>query len=319
MGSHTHNHSEPHEHHGHDHHELPKTRGNAFLIGIVLNLVFVVVEFGYGLASGSMALLADAGHNLSDVLGLALAWIALRLAQRQPTATFTYGLKRSTVLAALANSILLLVAVGGIIWEAAGRIRSPEIVQGNTMMLVAGIGLLINAGTAMLFLKGRKEDINVRAAFLHMAADAFVSLGVVVTGAVVVWTHWNWLDSAVSLAISAVIVWGTWSLLKDSLKLSMDAVPSSVNLNEVTEHLEKLPGVVGVHHLHIWALGAQEIALTAHLIIPSGRVEKSFFETVHSELRHRFGIAHATLQIEDSASSHCATCVHPALKTTAVI
>jgi cobalt-zinc-cadmium efflux system protein len=247
-----------------------------------------------------MALIADAGHNLSDVLSLALAWGASILARRPPVGRFTYGFKSSTILAALANAGLLLVAIGAIAFETIGRIGEPPQVEGRTMMIVAGIGILINAGTALLFVRGRKHDFNIRGAFLHMAADALVSLGVVVAGGAILLTGASWIDPAASLLIVLVIAWGTWGLLKDSLTLALNAVPGHIDEAAVRAHLAGLPGVVAVHDLHIWAMSTTEAALTAHLVIPSGHPGDAFLRTVSHSLDHRFRIGHCTVQIETS-------------------
>ncbi len=246
----------------------------------------------------SLALLADAGHNLSDVLGLGLAWGALLLGERPPTERHTYGWRRASILAALANAILLLVAVGGIAWEALRRLGHPESVGGGVVMAVAGLGVLINGATASLFISGRKEDINVRGAFLHMAADAVVSLGVVAAGFAMARTGWLWLDPSVSLMIGAVIVWGTWSLLRESLRLAMDAVPQGVDLREVEAYLQALPGITTVHDLHIWAMSTTEIALTAHLVKPDAEVDDVLLQRIKRDLHERFRIEHTTIQLE---------------------
>jgi cobalt-zinc-cadmium efflux system protein len=292
--SHDHGHS-----HGHSH--SPANYGPAFAIGVVLNLAFVGVEAVAGFLSGSMALIADAGHNLSDVLSLALAWGASVLARRPAAGRFTYGFKSSTILAALANAGLLLVAIGGIAFETLQRIDQPPAVEGRTMMIVAGIGILINAGTALLFFRGRKHDINIRGAFLHMAADALVSLGVVVAGAAILMTGAHWIDPLTSLVIVLVIAWGTWGLLKDSLKLALNAVPGHIDEGAVRAHLAGLPGVTAVHDLHIWPMSTTEAALTAHLVIPGGHPGDAFLRDLSHTLDHDFGICHSTVQIENGS------------------
>lgn len=295
MGAgHSHDHS-----HSHGHSHSPANFGPAFAIGVVLNLAFVGVEAVAGFLSGSMALIADAGHNLSDVLSLALAWGASLLARRPAAGRFTYGFKSSTILAALANAGLLLVAIGGIAFETLQRIDQPPAVEGRTMMIVAGIGILINAGTALLFFRGRKHDINIRGAFLHMAADALVSLGVVVAGAAILLTGANWIDPLTSLVIVLVIAWGTWGLLKDSLKLALNAVPGHIDEGAVRAHLAGLPGVTAVHDLHIWPMSTTEAALTAHLVIPGGHPGDAFLRDLSHTLDHDFGICHSTVQIEN--------------------
>ena len=286
-----------HDHGGHAHRHGVKS-GRAFAIGVVLNMAFVVVEAGFAFFANSLALLADAAHNLSDVLGLLLAWGAASLAQRAPSARFTYGLRASTIMAALANAVLLLVACGGIAWEAIGRFNTPPQTSGVVMIWVAAAGVVINATTAALFLRDRTSDLNIRGAYLHMVADAAVSLGVVVAGMLILATGWEWLDPVVSLAIVAAILYGTWGLLRDSLALSMQAVPIGVEPRAVREHLAALPGVVEVHDLHIWAMSTTENALTAHLVMPAGHPGDAFLNTLCRNLAERFGIHHATVQIE---------------------
>lgn len=308
-----------HHHHGHGHAEHrahgsalghgdprePASFGRAFAIGIVLNIAFVVIEAGYGFVSNSMALLADAGHNLSDVLGLVIAWAAAVLSKRQPTVRFTYGLRGSSILAALFNAMFLLVAVGAIAWEAIGRFAAPEPVAGTTVIVVAGIGILINTATALMFFHGRKQDLNVRGAYLHMAADAAVSGGVVLAGFAILQTGWLWIDPAISLAIAGIIVWSTWGLLKDSLAMSLGAVPASIEPGTVRGYLQGLPGVARIHDLHIWPIGTTEVALTCHLVMPAGSPGDGFFVATSTELAKRFGIGHATLQIETSEEPAC--------------
>ncbi|MBO9512410.1 cation diffusion facilitator family transporter [Erythrobacter sp. A6_0] len=301
MGSH-HGHSQGQAHeqghdHAHGHSHAPKDFGRAFLIGIILNTGFVIIEAVYGWISGSMALIADAGHNLSDVLALLLAWGASAAAKRPPTQRFTYGFKSSTILAALANAGLLLIAIGAILFETLRRVAEPAPVQGETMAVVAGIGILVNAGTAALFLKGQ-DDINIRGAFLHMAADALVSLGVVIAGLAILWTGERWIDPAVSIAIVLVIAWGTWGLLKDSVAMSLLAVPKTVSESEVRAYLSGLPGVEAVHDLHIWPMSTTETALTAHLVMPEGHYGDAFLREVAEELEHHHRIGHTTIQIE---------------------
>lgn len=270
----------------------------AFVLGIALNLVYVAVETGWGLAVGSLALLADAGHNLGDVLSLVLALGANLLAGRRPTARRTYGLRRATILAALLSAILLLLAVGAIAWEAVGRFGSPTSVPGRQIVVVASIGVVINTATALLFRSGGKRDLNVRGAFLHMAADAAVSLGVVLAGFGIVLTGWTWLDPAISLAIVVVILASTWGLLRDSVDLAVDAVPKGIDPRAVERYLADLPGVTELHDLHIWALSTTESALTAHLVIPDAPSDDSFLVGVTQGLQERFGIEHPTIQLE---------------------
>lgn len=298
-----------HSHSGEDHHlhsHAPASFGRAFAIGIILNLGFVLIEGAYGILSNSLALLADAGHNLSDVLGLAVAWLAAVLATRPPSARFTFGLKSSTILAALFNAVFLLVAAGAIGWEATLRLFSPEAVAGQTVMAVAAIGILINGATALLFASGRKYDLNIRGAYLHMASDAAVSAGVVVAGLVILYTGWLWLDPIVSLVIVTVIVWGTWGLLRESLAMSLKAVPPGVDSAAVRRFLEKQKGVAAIHDLHIWPMSTTDIALTAHLLIPGGHPGDSFLMHIVEELRAHHGIGHVTLQVETDPSTACA-------------
>ncbi|MBM0742825.1 cation transporter [Phormidium sp. CLA17] len=290
-----------HNHHDHSHghhHHAPKNFSRAFAIGLILNLGFVIVEAGYGWAAHSISLLADAGHNLSDVLGLVVAWVASILSRRQPSGRYTYGWRRSSILAALFNAMFLLVAVGGLSWEALQRFRDPAPVAGGTVIVVAAIGIVINTITALLFMSGRKTDLNIRAAFLHMASDAIVSLGVVLAGVTILFTQWLWVDPAFSLVVNAIIVVGTWQLLKDSLSLAMDAVPAGVDERIVRAYLAEQSGVSQVHDLHIWGMSTTETALTAHLVIPEGHPGDRFLAHLCQELRSQFGIDHATIQIE---------------------
>jgi len=303
-GNHSHSYSNGH---GHDH--APASFGRAFAIGVVLNSAFVVIEAVYGFLSGSMALVADAGHNLSDVLALLIAWGASVMATRPAPSRFTYGYKSSSILAALANAGLLLVAVGAILIETLRRIVVPAEVEGMTMIVVAGIGVVINTATALLFLKGRKQDLNIRGAYLHMAADALVSVGVVVAGALILLTGERWIDPATSLVIVAVIAWGTWGLLKDSVKLGLNAVPDGICEIEVRSYLEGLGGVSAVHDLHIWPMSTTETALTAHLVMPDGNAGDAFLHEVSHELEHRFGIHHATVQVE-AGEEDCGILAH---------
>lgn len=289
--------------HGHAH---PTDYNQAFAIGAALNLVYLLAEATCGIIFNSVSLLADAGHNLSDVLGLLLAWGAHRLAQIPPTSQRTYGWRSSTILAAMLNAIVLLIAMGGIAWESIRRLIEPAAsLSGPTMMMVAGLGVVVNTATAMLFLRGRHEDLNIRGAFLHMAADAAVSLSVVVAGLLVMTCGWLRADPLVSLVIVVVIVIGTWGLLRDSLNLALAAVPSGIDANEVEEYLTALDGVSQVHDLHIWAMSTTETALTVHLVRPAGADDEFLLETSRV-LRERFGIPHATIQIErDDAAAQC--------------
>ena len=264
-----------------------------------LNSLFVLVELAAGIIGSSVALVADAAHNFSDVLGLALAWGAARLAQVRPSARRTYGLRRSTILASLANAILLLVGVGGVSWEAISRLREPgEAPQGVMMLVVAAVGVVVNGGSALLFMRGQKSDANVRGAFLHLVADAAVSVGVVVAGVVILLTGWTWVDPVVSLVVSLVILVGTWALLRDALNLALDAVPSTIDPDKVREYLANLPDVRDVHDLHIWALSTTETALTGHLVIDAKLCDPAFLRDIGKALEQKFGIHHATIQME---------------------
>ncbi len=273
----------------------------AFAIGIALNMLFVLVEAYYGWQADSLALLSDAGHNLSDVLGLLIAWGGFYLARILPSHKHTYGLGRATIMAATFNALILLVAVGSIVWEAIDRFARPVPVQADTVMLVAAIGVAINGVTAWLFMSGNMGDLNLRGAFLHMAADALVSLGVVIAAALFIFTGWTWLDPAISLVIALVILIGTWDMLRHSLHLSMDGVPVSVDLDKVRNYLSELPGVNAVHDLHVWAMSTSEIALTAHLVMCNGHPGDDFLHRAAAGLRDNFAINHATIQIETDA------------------
>ena len=300
-GSHDHG---GHGHSGHSH--APASFGRAFAIGITLNLGFVGVEAAYGVMSGSMALLADAGHNLSDVLGLFIAWGAATLAKRTPKGRYTYGLRSSSILAALLNAILLLVAIAVIAVEAIERFAQPSPVAGSTVMIVAGVGILINGATALLFMSGRKTDLNIRGAYLHMAADAAVSAGVVLAGLMIVLTGKTWIDPVTSLAIVAIIGIGTWGLLRDSVNMSLHAAPLGTDPARIRAFLRKQPGVKGVHDLHIWPISTTETALTAHLLLPDGYPGDGFTSGIVAALKDRFAIHHATIQIETDPNADCA-------------
>src|SRR4051794_30472706 len=285
-----------HDHAGHSHE--PPSNNAAFAIGVGLNVAFVVVEVLYGLRAHSLALISDAGHNLSDVFCLLLAWGAMQLTKAAPTSRRTYGWRRSSIFAALINAVLLLVVVGGIAVEAIRRFARPEEVAGGTVMAVAAVGVLINGATALLFMSGRKHDLNVKGAFLHMIGDAAVSAGVVAAAFAIRLTNWQWLDPAVSLAIGVVIVWGTWGLLRESINLSMDAVPAGIDPHAVESYLANLAGVTAVHDLHIWAMSTTEVALTVHLVMEEAPRDDLFLHDVSDALRERFGIGHATTQVE---------------------
>jgi cobalt-zinc-cadmium efflux system protein len=289
--------------HRHSHGHRPASFDRAFALGIGLNLAYIAAEAAAGLWAGSLALLADAGHNLSDVLGLALAWGAAVLSRRMPSHRYTYGLRSSSILAALANAIILLVVTGGLAWEAMSRFAHPAPVEGGIVAWVAGIGILVNSATALLFLRGRKRDLNIRGAFMHMVADALVSAGVVVAGVAIALTGWMWIDPLVTLAVCVVIVYGTWGLMREAIGLALDAVPEGIDPAAVRAHLASLPGVTAIHDLHIWGMSTTETALTCHLVMPRGHPGDAMLTQVARDLEHRFGIHHATIQIElgDSA------------------
>src|SRR5271156_4525192 len=284
------------EHHSHAH--TQSSYGRAFAIGIALNLAYLGGEAVAGVFSGSLALLADAGHNLADVLGPSLSWGGAGRGRRQPSGRFTYGLRSSSILAALANAIILLVVTGGIAWEAVWRISHPLPVASAVVIWVAGAGILVNGVTALLFASGRPRDLNLRSVFVHMAADTFVTAAVAAAGVVIWLTDWLWLDPAVSLFVSAVIVIGTWGLVKSAIGLALDAVPEGVDATAVRAHLLALPGVTALHDLHIWGMSTTETALTCHLVMPSGHPGDAILNGIAQQLHQRFGIHHATIQIE---------------------
>ena len=292
-----------HSHSHDDHHAATDKFGSAFAIGVTLNLLYVVAQVIFGVVAHSLALIADAGHNFSDVLGLLLAWCAVYLSKTRPTARRTYGLGRSSILAALANAILLMVAVGGITWEAIRRFGDPGEVAGKTVMIVAAIGVFVNGGTALLFSAGRKGDLNIRGAFLHMTADAAVSAGVVVAGLIIIFTGWFWIDPVASLLINIVIILGTWGLLRDSLCMALDLVPPNVDPTAVRKYLQDQPGVTAVHDLHIWPLSTTRIALTVHLEMPNRPAGDTFLHNVCQCLHDEFGIEHSTIQVEQNAEA----------------
>lgn len=289
-----HSHHDRHGAHGH----IPTDFSRAFALGIALNIIYIIVEVIYGLLSGSMALLADAGHNLSDVLGLVVAWAGAELGKRPPSKRFTYGLGGSSILAALLNGLFLLVACGAIALAAIERFSTPSPVASTTIIIVASIGIVINFGTAMLFVRGQKEDINIRGAFLHMMADAGVSAGVVVGGIVIYFTGLNWIDPLISLLIVALIFWSTWGLLTEAIRMSLAGVPRNIDVEKVQAYLASLPGVQAVHDLHIWPMSTSETALTAHLVLPDGHPGKGFLFEVQKQMIARFAIHHTTIQIE---------------------
>jgi cobalt-zinc-cadmium efflux system protein len=292
-----------HADHGHSH--APASFGRAFAIGTALNLTFVLVEAGYGVMSGSMALLADAGHNLSDVLGLLIAWWAATLARRLPKGRYTYGLRSSTIVAALINALMLLVAIAIIAGEAIRRFFEPVPVSGTTVMIVAAVGIVINTITALLFMRGRKGDLNIRGAFLHMAADAAVSAGVVIAGFLIVLTGKSWIDPVTSLGIVIVVAFGTWGLLRDSVNMSLHAAPPGVDPEAIRTFLRQRELVDKFHDLHVWPMSTTETALTVHLFVPSGYPGDKFVTDIAAELKSRFRIDHATIQVETDASNPC--------------
>ena len=310
MSSHSHSHGHQHHAHAHSGHghahghtHAPADFGRAFALGVALNTGFVVIEGIAGWLTGSLALLADAGHNLSDVAGLLLAWAAATLARRRPTARRTYGLGRTTILAALGNAILLLIAVGAILWEAGHRFMDPQPVAGWTVAGIAAAGVLVNGFTAWLFISGAKGDLNIRGAYLHMVADAAVSLGVVLAAIAALATGWLWLDPAISVVIAIVIAWGTWSLLTQSTQMALDGVPDGLDHEDIRRWLGERPGVTHVHHLHVWSLSTTQTALTAHLVRPGAGLDDGFLNETARALQARFGIGHATFQVESGA--HC--------------
>ena len=291
--------------HSHHHHEI-NNYNRSFAIGIALNVIFVIIEVSYGLLADSLALIADAGHNLSDVMSLMLAWGANYLATKHPTHKRTYGLRKVTIMASLLSAVLLLVAMGGIAWESVERLSSPEPVDGVIIIIVAAFGVVINTLTALLFVKGQKHDLNIRAAYLHMAADAAISLGVVIAGIAIMLTGWIWLDPAISLFIVVAILVGTWQLLRDSIDLSIDAVPQNIDVCEVKEYLLNFTNVTDLHDLHIWALSTTENALTVHLVTSDSLIYNHFIQEIQEHLHHHFNIAHVTIQIENEADDyHC--------------
>lgn len=311
--SHDHDHAHDHAHdHGHAHGLLghshaPTSFGRSFAIATGLNVVLVVVQFVFGLWANSLALIADAGHNLSDVMGLLLAWAAFAFAAWRPSSRFTYQMRAGSILAALANALLLVAAIAIISWEAIGRFAEPEPVAGGTVMALAAIGVVVNGFSAWLLSRGSKSDLNMHGAFLHMVADAAVSVAVILAGLGIWLTGWHWLDPAVSLLISVVILIGTWRLLRESLKLTLNAAPEEIDPNAVRGYLESLPEVQGLHDLHIWAMSTTENALTCHLVTPAGHPGDAFLHRVAEELEHHYGICHTTVQIELEMRDNCPT------------
>jgi len=289
--------------HSHHHHQI-NNYNRSFAIGIALNVIFVIIEVSYGMVADSLALIADAGHNLSDVMSLMLAWGANYLATKHPTYKRTYGLRKVTIMASLLSAVLLLVALGGIAWESIERLSSPQPVDGVIIIAVAAIGVIINTATALLFVKGQKHDLNIRAAYLHMAADAAISLGVVVAGIAIMMTGWLWLDPVISLFIVVVILLGTWHLLKDSIDLSIDAVPKGIDVAHIQSYLRDLENISDIHDLHIWALSTTETALTVHLVTTHKLIDNAFLKEVQEHLHHNFNISHTTIQIEHESGDY---------------
>lgn len=310
--SHSHDHAHAHSHGIGGHHHTPTDFGRTFAIATGLNVALVIAQFGFGMWANSLALIADAGHNLSDVMGLALAWVAFAVAKWRPSSGYTYQLGAASILAALANALLLIGAVALISWEAIERIAAPQPVASGTVMLLAAVGVAVNGASAWLLSHGSKSDLNMHGAFLHMVADAAVSVAVIAAGLGIWLTGWQWLDPAVSLLISAVILIGTWRLLRDSLRLALNAAPRSIDPAAVREYLAGLPEVAGVHDLHVWAMSTTENALTAHLVTPAGHPGDAFLHRIAGELEHRFGIGHSTVQIEIEDRGTCATACHKA-------
>ncbi len=303
-------HEHNHDHSGHSHscshhhHGDPNNHGRAFVIAIALNTAFVVTEFAFGFIANSTALIADAGHNLSDVLGLILAWSAAILGRKAPNERYTYGLRSTSILASLANAMILLVTCGAIAWEAVQRFSQPPAVAGLTVTLVAALGIIVNGLSAWLFMKGSKGDLNIRGAYLHMATDAAVSLGVVVTGVAMIYTGWYWLDPLISLAIISVIVIGTWGLLRESVQLALSAVPANIEVAAIDAYLRQCSGVTDIHDLHIWGMSTTESALTVHLVMPDGYPGDAFMDDIMHTLKVRFSVQHSTLQIELGTTTH---------------
>ena len=301
-----HDHSHSHAHHHHDH--TPDHFGWTFGLATALNIALVIGQVWYGLAANSLALLADAGHNLGDVMGLLLAWGAIIIANWRPSNRFTYRLHAASILSAVANGVILLVATGAIVWEAIRRFSEPEPIASTTVIVVAALAVVVNGLSAWLLSRGGKSDLNVRGAFLHMAADAGVSVAVIVAALGIMLTGWQWLDPVASLLIAAVILWGTWGLLRESIRLTLNAAPRDVDPIDVRQYLAGLPEVAGVHDLHIWAMSTKETALSCHLVTPAGHPGDEFLQHVAHELHHRFDIGHATLQIELSPGACSLQC-----------
>jgi cobalt-zinc-cadmium efflux system protein len=307
MSDHDHgSHGHSHDHHSHGHSHVPGSVGRAFVLGIGLNLAFVVVEVVYGITSHSLALLADAGHNVGDVLGLALSWGAAALARVKPSNRRTFGFRRTTIVASVANALILLFVTGGLTWESISRLRSPVPTQGTTIVVVALIGAVVNTASALLFMRDRRRDLNLGSAFFHLASDAVLAVGVAVSGGIILLTGWFWLDPAVSIVLAITILAGTWSLMSKSMNLMLDAVPEGIDPERVKAFLATLVGVVEIHDLHIWAMSTTETALTAHLVMPGNSSRPTFLADACRELHDKFGIEHTTLQIDpEEAPAPC--------------
>jgi len=291
---HAHDHSHSHAHT----HTVPVHFGKLFVTGILLNLLFVFVEAIYGIAADSMSLVADAGHNFGDVLSLVFSWVAFALARKKPSQVYTYGLRRTTILAALLNAVILLISLGIIGWEAFRHLQHPVAVSGTTIMIVSAIGIAINVFVAFLFYKDREKELNVKSAFLHMAIDALISLGVVIGGFVIYYTHWYWIDSAISFIIILIVLYSTWKMFVESVDFALDAVPKNIKFSDVYKFLSEIEGVEEVHDLHIWGVSTTDIALTVHLVMPKGVPNEKFIFELSDELHHHFGIEHSTIQVE---------------------
>ena len=305
-----HDHAHDHAHHHHDH--TPDQFGVAFAVATVLNLALVIGQVWYGLAANSLALLADAGHNFGDVLGLILAWGAIAIANWKPSNRFTFRMHAASILSAFANGVILLVATGAIAWEAIRRFSEPQPVASTTMMVVAALAVVVNGLSAWLLSRGSKSDINVRGAFLHMLADAGVSVAVIAAAGGIMLTGWQWLDPVASLLIAAVILWGTWGVLRESIRLTLNAAPREIDPHDVRQYLAGLPQVAGVHDLHIWAMSTKETALSCHLVTPQGHPGDDFLKHVAHELDHRYEICHSTIQIELAPDGCAIRCDHAA-------
>jgi len=307
--SHSHSHHHEHHHeHGHQHVHTISNYGPAFIIGILLNISYIIIEIVFGLKAGSSALLADAGHNTGDVLSLVFSFAAIRLALWKPSGRYTYGLRRTTILVALLNTMMLFGAVGLIVYEAVEHLQHPVQVAGNTIIVIALIGIAVNTITALLFMKGQEHDLNVKAAFLHMASDALVSLGVVLAGILINLTGLVWIDSVTSFIIAAIILYGSWGLFADALKLALDAVPRGIEIAEVKDYLSSIKGVEQVHDLHIWAMSTTQTALTVHLVMTTESTDDNFLPRINKELREHFHISHSTIQIDKALSTDCEKC-----------